>query len=199
MKVLKTVLAAILMCGALLAQQQPPREGWKDLGMGAFSNDNRDILMAVDASLVDLEIKSPYIAFIVYMAPFKQNQDITIGRDNLVMIYQGQEYKMPSIQELRKAYKGEIRDINMYRHLGKEGIIASWIRFYDFPRRSDFFPPLTMGAPLPIDEGSMYNFIGFKTKAYFKNPGLKKGDKVTIKAWDKTHSEISGECDVIIK
>jgi hypothetical protein len=93
----------------------------------------------------------------------------------------------------------EIRDINLYRHLGKEGIISSWIRFYRFPKRYDFYPPLTMGAPLPVEEGYVDDFIGFRTKAYFKNPGLKKGDKLTIKVSDKNKPQSTGQCDVVIQ
>ena len=144
----------------------------KDLGLGAFANDKGPIMLAVGVSVVDRELTNPYLMFVIYMAAEKEGQDFIIGRKNVVMNYQGKEYKMPSLTDLRKNYKAKIRDINLYRHLGKEGIISSWIRFYRFPKRYDFFPALTMGAPLPVKEGYVDDFIGFRTKAYFKNPGL---------------------------
>jgi hypothetical protein len=191
MKVLKAVFLLLVVCAAAYPQT-------KDLGLGAFANDKGPIMLAVDASVVDRELKSPYLMFVLYMGAAKEGEDFTIGRDNVVMIYQGQEYKMPSIKDLRKDYGTEIRDINLYRHLGKEGIVSSWIRFYRFPRRYDFFPPLTISA-LPVDEGYVDDFIGFRTKAYFKNPGLNKGDKLTIKVSDKNKPQITGQCDVVIQ
>lgn len=192
MKVLKAVLLLLVVCAVAYPQT-------KDLGLAAFANDKGPIMLAVDASVVDRELNSPYLMFVLYMAAAKEGEDMTVSRNNVVMICQGKEYKMPSIQELRKNYNAEIRDINLYRHLGKEGIVSSWIRFYKFPKRYDFFPALTVNAPLPVDEGSLDDFIGFRTKAYFKNPGLKKGDRLTIKVWDKDNPQISGECDVVIQ
>jgi len=192
MKVWKPVFLLLLVCVTAYPQT-------KDLGLGAFSNEQGPILLAVDSSVVDRDWKSPYLMFVLYMAAAKEADDFIIGRNNVVMIYQGQEYRMPSIKELRQGYKAEIRDINLYRHLGKEGIYSSWVRFYRFPRRYDFFPPLTESAPLPVEEGYVDDFIGFRTKAYFKNPGLKQGDKLTIRVSDKNKPQITGECDVVIQ
>lgn len=191
MKVFKSVLLVLLLCTAAYAQKE-------DLGMGAFASERGPILLAVDAALVDFQMNSPYVMFVFYMASKNQSKDIVVGRDTLVMVSQGKEYKMPTVKELRENYKGEIHDIDFYRHLGKEGIIASWVRFYNFPQRADFFPPLTMGGTLAVDQGSMYGFTGFRTKAYFKNPGFKKGDKVTFKVWDKKDPNIMGQVDVVI-
>ncbi|MCX6567497.1 MAG: hypothetical protein NT147_00400 [Candidatus Aminicenantes bacterium] len=192
MKILKSIsLFLLLLCAAAYGQTN-------DLGMGAFANERGAILVAVDAALVDFQINSPYVMFIVYMAAKNPNQDIVVSRDTIVMVYQGKEYKMPSFKELQANYKGEIRDIDFYRHLGKEGIISSWVRFYNFPQRADFFPPLTLRGTLSVDEGSMYSFTGFRTKVYFKNPGFKKGDKVTFKVWDKKDPKLSGEVEVVL-
>ena len=35
---------------------------------------------------------------------------------------------MPTVKELRSNYKGQIRDYDFYRHLGKEGLIGSSVR-----------------------------------------------------------------------
>jgi hypothetical protein len=192
MKFLKTVFLVLALCGMAFAQTE-------DLGMGAFSNEKGPIMLAVDASLVNVDIKSPYVMFVVYMAAKKENQNITVDRNSVILVYKGQEYKMPSIEELRKDYRGEIRDISVYRVLGKEGIISSWMRLYEFPRREDFFPPLLMRATVPVDQGSMYNFVGFRTKCYFKNPGFEKGDKLTIKVIAKNDPQLTGEVEVTLK
>jgi hypothetical protein len=192
MKILKTVCLLFLLSVAAYGQTE-------DLGMGAFANERGEILLAVDASLVNFQVNAPHVMFVMYMAAKNQRQDIVVGRDTVVMTYKGSEYKMPSLKELRQNYKGEIHDIDFYRHLGKEGIISSWIRFYNFARGVDFFPPLALRqTALAVDQGSMYGFTGFRTKAYFKNPGFKKGDKVMFKVWDKKNPKLSGEVSVII-
>jgi hypothetical protein len=192
MKIFRSVFLILLLCAAAAYPQT------KDLGMGAFENERGPILLAVDASLVDFQLHAPYVMFVMYMASKDHNQDIVVGRDTIEMIYKGQTYKMPTYKELRENYQGEIHDIDFYRHLGKEGIIATWVRFYNFPREGDFFPPLTMRSGLAVDEGSMYSFTGFRTKVYFKNPGFKKGDKVTFKVWDKKDPKISSSIDVVL-
>jgi hypothetical protein len=192
MKVLTTVLAFLVLSAVAFPQTE-------DLGLGAFSNEKGAIMLAVDASLINQDLASPYVMFVVYMASKSENQNIAVSRDGVVMVYNGQEYKMPSLQDLRKNYRGEIRDINFYRHLGKEGLISSWMRLYDFPASGDFFPPLTLSAPLKTDAGSMYNFSGFRTKCYFKNPGFKKGDKLILRVTAKNNPALSGEVEVILK
>jgi hypothetical protein len=192
MKTIRVLLALLVLGTAASAQTQ-------DLGLGAFANEKGGIKLAVDAALVNQDINSPYVMFVVYMAAGKENQDVVVGREGVVLLYNGKEYKMPSVSELRKNYRGEIRDVTFYRHLGKEGIIASWMRLYDFPQRADFFPPLTLNSPVKADQGSMLNFVGFRTKCYFKNPGLKKGDKLVIQVTAKNKPDLSGQVDVVLK
>jgi hypothetical protein len=192
MKVFKIACMAVLLCTAAYGQT-------KDLGMGAFANEHGEILLAVDASLVNFQINSPYVMFVMYMAAKNQDVDIVVSRDTVVMVYKGEEYRMPSYKELGEKYNGEIHDIDFYRHLGKEGIVSSWIRFYNFAQEVDFFPALTLRkSALAVDEGSMYGFKGFRTKVYFKNPGFKKGDKVLFKVWDKKNPKLSGEVAAVI-
>jgi hypothetical protein len=192
MKFVKTILAVLLLVAAAYAQTE-------DQGMGAFSNEKGPILLAVDASLVNLAPDNHYVMFVVYMASKSPNQNIVVARDGVVMVYNGQEYKMPSFEELHKNYKGEIRDVAFYRQLGKEGLIASWMRLYDFPQREDFFPPLTGTSPLSVDEGSMSSMTGFRTKCYFKNPGFKKGDTLVIRVTAKNKPALTGEVTVTLK
>lgn len=192
MRILTSAFLILLLSVAAFGQQT------EDLGMGAFANEHGAILLAVDAALLDFHMNSPYVMFVIYMASKNQNQEIVVSRDTISMDYQGQEYKMTPFKELRDNYKAEIRDVDFYRHLGKEGIFSSWVRIYNFPRNTDFFPPLTMRSSPAVDEGSLYGFIGFRTKAYFKNPGFKKGDKLTIRVWDKKNPNLKGECSVVL-
>lgn len=192
MKALATVLALLLLCAAAFPQTQ-------DLGMGAYSNEKGPIMLAVDSSLVSLQVKGSYVMFVVYMASKDPNQNISVNRDGVVMVYNGQEYKMPSINVLQKEYRGEIHDLNFYRHLGKEGLIATWVRFYGFPEQGDFFPPVSMHSQVATNEGSMAGQLGFRTKCYFKNPGFQKGDKLIIRVTAKNKPALSSEVEVTLK
>ena len=167
--------------------------------MGAFANESGPILMAVDAQLVDQSIGRPYAMFVLFMGARDRNTSITVAAKDIVMVYKGQEYAMPTLAELRDNYRGELRDLNFYRRLGKEGIIASWVRLYDFPERATFFPPLTMRSTLPITEAHMLALDGYMTPIYFKNPGFAKGDKLTIKVRDAKKPDITGECQVVLQ
>jgi len=192
MKYLRFTLAVLLLAAAAYPQT-------KDLGMGAFSNENGAILMAVDAARANQAINSPYIMFFAFLASKGENQAITVAAKDVVMVYKGQEYHMPSVKELRSEYQGEIRDADFYRHLGKQGIISSWVRLYEFPEKANFFPPLTLRSTLAVDEGYMFGNKGFLTPLYFKNPGFAKGDALTIKVRDKKNAELTGECEVVLK
>jgi hypothetical protein len=192
MKVCKVALVVFVLVAAAYPQT-------KDLGLGAFANESGPILMAVDASMVNQSIDNPYSMFVVFMAAKDKNVSITVASKDVVMVYKGQEYRMPSLSELREDYGGGLRDLNFYRQLGKEGIIASWVRFYEFPERSNFFPPLTLRSSLAVTEGHMTAYFGFITPFYFKNPGFAKGDKLTIKVRDVKDPAITGECDVVLK
>jgi len=192
MKIMKTLALVLAVSVAASAQTQ-------NLGMGAFSDDQGPILIAVDAAMAGLMIDSPYVMFVAYLAAKDQNRSIVVDRSDVVMVYEGREYRLPTVKELRDNYRGGIHDLDFYRHLGKEGIIASWVRFYhfNFTQGADFFP--TLGGPLSLERGSMSGLIGFATKLYFKNPGFKKGDKLTIKVRDKKNTQLTGEVEVTIE
>jgi len=148
MKLLRITLIALVLSAVAYPQTA-------DLGMGTFSSENGAILMTVDASLVNRIVGSPYVMFVVYLGSKEQGQAITVAAKDVVMVYKGQEYPMPSVKELRENYSGEIRDLDFYRRLGKEAVAASWVRMYQFPESSNFFPPLTQAAALPTEEGHM--------------------------------------------
>ena len=191
MKSFKIVFALLVLSMAAFAQT-------KDLGLGAFANEKDPIMLAVDAGVAVRDVRSPYVLFVVYMASKDQKQNISVDRKSMTLVYNGQEYQMPPFKELRKNYGAEIRDINLLRHLGKEGIASSWVRFYKFPNEGDFFPPLTVRARIKADEGSMIGFYGFVTKCYFKNPGFKKGDKFVIRVTAKNKPELKGEVAIVL-
>jgi hypothetical protein len=160
-------------------------------GNNIYYNDERPINLAVDAREAVRIVDSPYVMFMLYMTADK-DVTATITRSNVVLIYQGKEYHMPSLSDLRKEYHGDARDMEMYWRLGMENIVFSDIRTYYFNLTGDFFPPQQTGD-LPWDQGYVNANFGFRTNAYFKNPGFKQGDVITIKVWDEKNPNIKGE------
>ena len=136
--------------------------------------------------------------FVLFVGIGDSKGSVSVAAKDIVMVYKGQEYRMPSLSDLRKNYGGEIRDLDFYARLGKEGIISSWVRLYDFPDTDHFFPPLTLSSNLALTEGHMIAFRGFMTPLYFKNPGFAKGDKLTIKVRDAKNPAVTGECEVVL-
>ena len=191
MKLVRFVFLALIVTAAAYPQTA-------NLGMGSFSNETGAILMTVDASLVNRNVDSPYVMFVVFLGSKDQGQAVTVAAKDVVMVYKGQEYPMPTVKELRANYRGGIRDVDFYQRLGKEAVSASWVRIYQFPETANFFPPLMQDATLPVEEGHMVGYWGFLTPLYFKNPGFVKGDKLTIKVRDKKNPELAGECEVVL-
>jgi hypothetical protein len=189
MKPIRFVLAAVFFLGIASAQTV-------DLGQNLFFNNEGDIVVCVDAALAVRRLDSPYVMFMMFMGA-KSQTSVSVNRDDVVMVYKGQEYKMPTMEEWRKEYQGAQHDYDLYRRLGKDSLALSQMRFWRFPWDYDFFPVLGTGA-LPSDQLSMSGNIGARTKIYFRNPGFQKGDELAIKVKDHKKPEITGFCAVVL-
>lgn len=192
MKILKAAIIVLFLVAAAYPQS-------KDLGMGSFANEAGPILVAVDAQLVGRSIHRPYVMFFLFLGGKEKEMPITVAAKDVVMVYNGQEYHMPKLADLREHYRGEMRDLGFYRRMGKEGIIASWLRFYTFPNEGNFFPLITARSGIAATEGHLIALNGFMTPIYFKNPGFAKGDKLAIKVRDVKNPDITGEVEVILQ
>ncbi len=124
--------------------------------------------------------------------------EATISRDSVILVHNGQEHKMPSLAELRSNYNRDNRDLGTYLRMGKQALITSKLRGYDFQENVDFFPGRTESM-IHTQEGSISSNIGFFTRVYFKNPGFEEGDIITIKVSDKDDPSISGSIEIILK
>jgi len=195
MKALRYV-GVLLFISALSATASAQTQ---DLGQGVFFNNEGAIVLAADASLAISKMNSPYIMFMMYMGT-NSNAQITVSRNDVVMVYKGQEYKMPSLKEFRKAYQETNKDMDLYSRLGKESLIGSQMRFLTFElSQGDFFPNTGMNPQTSTDQGQFFGNMGFRTKFYFKNPGFQKGDEIILKVKDKKDPEFSGSVAVILK
>lgn len=191
MKFLRCALLILFVCAAAYPQTT-------QLGEGMYFSDAGDIIIGVDVTVAVRRIESPYVMFMAFMVA-KDDKSLTVHREDVTMIYKGQEYHLPALKEIEKAYKGEKEDAGLYRQLGKELLLFDKLRYYKFPYQSEFYPTPGFGPAVWVDEGSLVALMGFKTKFYFKNPGFQKGDEVTFKAFDRKHPESKAEITIVLK
>jgi len=168
-----------------------------DLGTHVFYNEEGAINLAVDANMAVRILDSPYVPFVLYMGA-DPSVIANINRNDVTLVHDGRSYQMVDIKVLRKEYNHESRDYRMYSRFSKDNLALSRMRYYRFQMRYDFFPPRASNIRV-TDEASVSETIGFRTFAYFKNPGFKDGDTVIINVVDKKDSEIWGASAVVLK
>ena len=166
------------------------------LGQHVYISTEGPLNIAIDASLTMQRLESDYVPFVVYMGG-DEGVKANISRENVILIYKNQEYRMPDIKDFRKEYRSDNRDMRFYEnyYAGRESLILTQMRTYHFQWDTDFFPARSTGR-LVTDEIAVSGNIGFKSFLYFKNPGFEKGDVIAIKFFDKTDAEIWGACAV---
>ncbi len=189
MRIVKCAALGFLVFGGLAAQTVQE-------GQGVFINNENPIVLAIVSSVAVEKINSPYVFFRAYMAT-SSGKSISVPRQNVVMIYKGQEYHMPTYKELQSNYKAQRNDAQLYNVAGKEALVLSQMRNWTYTTNSDFFP--LPGVGMPAEQGSFAGTIGFATSLYFKNPGFKKGDELAIRVTDKSDPSLFGECGVILQ
>lgn len=189
MKILRLTLV-IGVVGLLLSAQTV------ELGQKVFYSDEGYINIALDAAHAAKNLERDYVMFVLYLAA-DSGMQATIHRNDVILVYNNQEYQMPEIKEFRANYKRDRRDMDEYSRMGKDTLVLSKLRQYRFQWNYDFFPARGQNVRV-TDEGSMTSYVGFKTKAYFKNPGFKSGDQILIKVKDKKNTEVWGMCAAIL-
>ena len=168
-----------------------------DLGNHVFYNEEGQVNLAVDANMAVRVLDNPYIPFVLYMGA-DPSVNANINRSDVTLVHDGRSYQMVGIKELRKEYDQDTRDWRMYSRFSKENLALSRMRYYRFQTRYDFFPARSSNLRV-TDEASVSETIGFRTFAYFKNPGFKDGDTIVINVVDKEDSEIWGASAVQLK
>ena len=191
MKIVRVAIMVALVCASAAPQT-------KELGQNVYTNTVGDITLAIDATVAAMKIDSPYLMFMAFMVS-PNAKSISVGRENVVLSYNGQDYPMAPLKDVNEKYKGGRDDMGLYGRFNKENLLSDTMRYYKFPQQGEFFPVPGFGSQLAVNEGNFTGEIGFQTKLYFKNPGLKKGDTVTIKVTDRKHPEVMADVAVTLK
>ena len=191
MKIVRFVLLLSMVGLLVMAQTQ-------HLGQHVFINEEGAINLCVDAGLAVERLDSPYVPFVLYMGTDKGAATVT--RENVFLIHNDTAYNLPELKVFRSEYKGDSADYRQYNqiYMGQESLVMTRLRDYRFEWAYDFFPPRASGRTVASQAG-ISNIIGFKTFAYFKNPGFKKGDQILIKVIDRKNENVFGACAVILE
>lgn len=183
---MKTVRIALCL-GVLGLFLLPQTE---ELGQNVYYNEEGTINLAVDATVAVYDLNKAYVPFVLFMGTDAKSK-AKIHRDGVTLIHKEKEYNMPDIQEFRKNYKGENRDLKIYTQFGKKNLISPKMHHFRFQSDYDFFPQRAENTRL-IDETEITGLIGFATWVYFANPGFEVGDSVVIKVADKKNPDVWG-------
>ena len=190
MKKLWVTLLILVLSTSLSAQT-------KDIGQGAFVNDEGQINLIVDASIAVRFIDSDYIMLMVYMLTDK-GITANVNRDTVVVIYNEEVHKMPTLKDFRKEFRQENRDMRIYERMGKDSLIMSHFYGYNFNETFDFFP-LRNAPQMSTDAATVTSSMIIQTKLYIKNPGFKKGDVLGVGVRDIKDPNKKGSCAVVLK
>jgi len=189
MRLVRIVLYLGVVCLFLLPQTE-------ELGENVYYNGEGIINLAVDATVAVYDLDKAYVPFILFMGAAAKSK-AKIHRYGITLIHKENEYKMPDIQEFRRNYRGESRDMKIYSQFGKTNLVSPKMHHLRFQKAYDFFPQRTESTML-IDEMEITGLIGFATWTYFKNPGFKVGDSVVIKVVDKENPNVWGSVSFVL-
>ncbi len=184
-KVLALILVMFMAVGGFAKSRH--------LGNFSYINTDGPINIAVNAVVAVKFNKKAYLPFILYLGGDK-GVSATIDRSSVVMEYKGKTYHLPSYKEWRENYNEDVYDLSLFSR-EPEHIFPSEMDIYQFQTNVDFFPARNEGVTVTNVLSVSYR-IGAVTKVYFKNPGIKRGDTVKIKVFDKNNKSIYGEVEI---
>ncbi|WP_201328298.1 hypothetical protein [Thermotomaculum hydrothermale] len=165
----------------------------RHLGDFSYINTDGPINVAVNAVVAVKFNKKKYLPFILYLGTDK-GVTANIDRNSIVMEYKGRIYHLPSYKEWRKNYNEDVYDLSLFSR-EPEHVFPSEMSIYQFQTDVDFFPARNEGLKIGNLLSISYR-IGAVTKVYFKNPGIKRGDTIKIKIFDKDNKSIYGEVEI---
>lgn len=183
MKIFRIVFCLGVLCFFLLSQTE-------ELGRNVYYSEEGTINLAVDATMIVYNLDKAYIPFVLFMGTDLKSKAV-VHRSGVTLIHKDKEYSMPEIQEFRKNYRGDTRDLRIYSQFGRRNLVTPKMHHLRFQSRYDFFPQRTEPTRI-VDEIEITDLVGFATWAYFKNPGFQVGDTVVLKVVDKTNPDVWG-------
>lgn len=183
----------IVMLLALAGLVLPALAGTRHLGNFSFIDTDGPFRIAVNASVAAKHLDREYLPFVMYIG-MDAGLRATVMRDEVSLIYGDQEISLPTLGEFRKAYNKDIQDMVLLSH-ESEHIFPSEMSNFEFQKHVDLFPARNQTIVVS-DEFTVNSKTGCRTKLYFKNPGIKKGDTATIRIRVKDRPDLTSNIDI---
>ena len=166
----------------------------RHLGNYSYINTDGEINIAVNAAVAAKNLNLQYLPFIAYMGCDVGSMAV-VDRKSVVLMYKGKAYHLPTMKELRQNYNRDVMDMTLFaREI--EHIFPSEMSNYRYQPWVDFCPARTEPRKVPSSTVTLTSSNGVKTKLYFKNPGIKKGDTAVLKVVDKKNPDIKGSITI---
>ncbi len=166
----------------------------RHLGNYSYIDTDGAINIAVNAAVAAKNLNRKYIPLIAYMGADVGTM-ATVERKSIVLEYKGKEYHLPTMKELRQNYNRDVMDMTLFAN-EIEHIFPSEMSNYRYQPWIDFCPARTEPRKLAPGDVTLSSSTGVKTKLYFKNPGIKKGDTAILRVHDKKNPDIKGELTI---
>lgn len=165
----------------------------KAVGKNSFVSYDKLMNFGIDVVVARKNLDNKFLA-IRFNAAGNKDQHIHLDRDSFVLVYKGKEYKMPSYKYVKKNYKSSLVDRQLFK-VNPQNIEISTSRKCVFIS-VDFFPARNIGL---IDNYAYINYqVGATGYLIFENPGIKKGEQVTLKVLDKKERNVMNTITVTI-
>lgn len=184
----RLILSFLIMIGLTASAMAETRH----LGNYSYIDTDSPLLIAVNASVAAKRLSKDYLPLVVYIGG-DHGVTATLNRASFTLVYQDQKIALPSLKELRTSYNQDVMDLTI---LSKETehIFPSEMSRFDYQKRVDFFPARNQSFVV-AEEATVNWKQGLRTKLYFQNPGIEKGDTATLQITPEGQPDLTSKIE----
>ncbi len=185
----RLLLSFLIMIGLTSTAMAETRH----LGNYSYIDTDHPLLIAVNASVAAKHTSKGYLPLVAYIGG-DHGVTATLNHASFTLIYKGQEIPLPSLKELRTDYNQDVMDLTI---LSKETehVFPSEMSRFDYQKRVDFFPARNQSF-VAAEEATVNWKQGLRTKLYFKNPGIEKGDTAILQIVPEGKPDLTSKIEI---
>jgi len=170
----------LLIIAILLIVNSPLMSKDSQIGKTTFINTDNVIKLGVDTTVSTKRTDSDLIPFTIF-AVCKNSFSAHFDRNSFILVFNGKEYHMPDYKFVKENYTKFLQDKKLFTR-SHEHISAAMGAKHIF-KAIRFFPD-NQYKGLVENVAYVDYKTGMTSVLFFKNPGIKAGDTVTIKVID---------------
>lgn len=157
----------------------------KQVGKNSYVSYGQSLNFAIDLIVVNQDFKKRFLP-IRFCAATKKGQHINLDRNSFILTYKGKEYKMPTYKYVKKHYKNNVLARNQF-NLAKSTLKVFTSKKCTY-KYLNLFP--TRDKRLVENYAYLNYYSGISGYLIFENPGIKKGETITFKVFDKKERKV---------